>query len=176
MYPLAPQTGRFLLATPLLEGTYFQDRAVFLAEHTDDGTFGLVINKPVHMPLEEVFSGFRSRERKPFSFFLGGPVQEESVYALECGRSVLQGANEVVPGVFLSALPSEDPIPVLDLFSNRATRLHLGYSGWAPGQLDSEIAKGCWEVVQPPPLAVLTRDRDENYPTPADFKRLFVLY
>lgn len=176
MHPFAPQSGCFLLASPLLAGSYFQDRVVFLADHSPTGSFGLILNAPVHMPLEEVFSGFRSRERKLFPFFVGGPVQEDGIHILETGHTSLRRALEVSPGIFLSELGPEDPVPVLDLFSTRTTRIHLGYSGWAAGQLESEIERGCWEVVLPPPLGILSRDRETAYPTPADFKRQFVLY
>lgn len=171
-----PQTGCFLLANEPLQGSYFENRVVFLADHSPQGSFGLILNAPVHMPLEEVFSGLRSRERKPFPFFVGGPVQEEGIHILETSYSAIPNALEVVPGVFLSEMGPEQPIPVLDLFAVKTTRICLGYSGWASGQLDSEIATGCWEVVTPPPLEVLARDRDAYYPTPVDFKRLFVLY
>lgn len=170
------QTGSFLLATRVLEGSYFQDRVVFLADHSASGSFGLVLNAPVHMPLEEVFSGFRSRERRLFSFFVGGPVQEDGVHVLETGRNVLPDALEVIPGIFMCALGPEQPVPVLDLFSNKSTRIHLGYSGWAAGQLENELQRGCWEIHNLPPMEVLARDREVLFPTPADFKRQFVLY
>lgn len=176
MHVHAPQSGCFLLATPQLAGSYFQDRVIFVPDHSPSGTFGLMLNAPVHMPLEEVFSGFRSRERKLFPFFVGGPVQEDGVHVLEANHSSVRGSLEVAPGVFLSELGEGQPVPVLDLFSVRTTRIHLGYSGWAAGQLENEIARGCWEVVLPPPLEILSRDRDLLYPTPADFKRQFVLY
>jgi len=172
----APQPGCFLLATAMLEGSYFQDRVIFLPDHSPTGSFGLILNFPSHIPLEEVFSGFRSRERKPFPFFVGGPVQEDSIYVLEIGPPHMRGARQVYPGIYLCEPEERQPIPLLDLYSNKSTRIFLGYSGWAGEQLENEIAQGCWEVVTPPPLAILTCDRDLFYATPADFKRQFVLY
>jgi len=172
---LSPTSGSFLLATPILHGSYFQDRVIFLVEHQNEGTYGLVINHSSRIPINEVFSGFKSKERTPFRFFYGGPVQEESVQILECHRSVFDDSIEISPGVWFKTIADDERIPILDLFAEPTTRIILGYSGWAPGQLEAEISRGCWEVVNPPPLDIFSRSRDDLFANPSEFKRLFAL-
>jgi len=172
---ISASSGCFLLATPLLTGSWFQDKVIFLAEHSEQNSFGLAINHTARIPIDEVFSGFRSKERKPFRFFFGGPVQEDMIQVLETGRTQFKDSPEIHHGVWLRTLGDEEPVPILDLFAEPTTRIVLGYSGWAAGQLESEIDRGCWEIVHPDPAEILSRSRDELIASPADFKRLFAL-
>ncbi|HSQ42721.1 MAG TPA: YqgE/AlgH family protein, partial [Fibrobacteraceae bacterium] len=118
-----PVTGNFLLATPLLDGSWFQDKVIFIAEHNEQNTYGLAVNHSARIPIDEVFSGFKSKERKPFRFFFGGPVQEDMVQVLETGHSQFSDSPEVMPGIWLRALADGEPVPILDLFSEPATRI-----------------------------------------------------
>jgi len=172
---ILPAQGCFLLATPLLDGSWFQDKVIFLAEHSEQSSFGLAINHSARIPIDEVFSGFKSKERKPFRFFFGGPVQEDLVQILEIGASHFPDAPEIFPGVWLRSVADSEPLPILDLFASQTTRIVLGYSGWAAGQLESEVDRGCWEVVQPDPAEILSRSREELFASPTEFKRQFAL-
>ena len=172
---ILPSAGSFLLATPLLDGSWFQDKVIFLVEHSEHSSFGLAINHSARIPIDEVFSGFRSKERKPFRFFFGGPVQEDLVQIIEEGHSHFTDAPEIFPGIWLRSVGEEESLPILDLFASQTTRIVLGYSGWAAGQLESEVDRGCWEVVQPDPAEILSRSREELFASPADFKKQFAL-
>ncbi len=170
-----PKSGSFLLATPLLAGSWFQDKIVFLADHGEHSSYGVVINHTARIPIDEVFQGFRSKERRPFRFFFGGPVQEDMVQIMEIGTSFFPDSPEISAGVWLRTLSDNEPVPILDLFANSSTRVILGYSGWAAGQLESEIDRGCWEVVHPDTIEILGLSRDQIIGTPEDFKRQFSL-
>lgn len=172
---ISPTSGCFLLASPLLNGSWFQDKVIFLAEHSEQNSYGLAINHSASIPIDEVFSGFRSKERRPFRFFFGGPVQEDLVQVLEVGHTQFKDSPEILPGVWLRSLADNEPVPILDLFAETTTRIVLGYSGWAAGQLESEIDRGCWEVVQPDPAEILAHSRDERFASPAEFKKQFAL-
>ena len=170
-----PIPGCFLLATPLLSGSWFQDKVILLAEHSEQSSYGFAMNHSARIPIDDVFSGFKSKERKPFRFFFGGPVQEDMVQVLEVGRSQFPDSPELMPGVWLRQITDEEPVPILDLFTEPTTRIILGYSGWAAGQLESEIDRGCWELVFPDPAEILSHSRDEIFASPAEFKRQFAL-
>ncbi|NLB64758.1 MAG: hypothetical protein GX801_11770 [Fibrobacter sp.] len=172
MYPI---NGSFLLATDVLSGSYFEDTVIFLVEHSDESSFGFVINRSARIPIDEVFAGFNAKKRKPFRFFYGGPVQEDSVHVLEIGKPFFEHTPEISSGIWLKIVADNEQIPILDLFSNDTTRIILGYAGWSPDQLHSEIDQGCWEVVNPHPLEIFSTHRDETFNTPAEFKKNYIL-
>ena len=188
--------GDFLLATPALEGSYFQDSVIFVAECSRTGSWGLVINHPAHIPLDEVFRKNPGTMSKSFSpdtiglgrqlhtFFFGGPVQNTdpfqklSVCILEVGISVFSGAYEVAKGVFISRVPLDMEIPVSRLIApqNRTARMFFGYSGWEAGQLEKEVLDGAWEVSSTIPFDVFSKNRDEIPVTANKFRECYESY
>ena len=174
--------GDFLLATPALRGSYFQDSVVFIVEcNSKSGSWGLVINHFAHIPLDEVFRKnpdithrtlpweIRCAARELHKFFFGGPVQNTnpfqklSVCILETGISVFNDAYEISNGVFISKIPLEMELPVSRLIApqNKTARIFFGYCGWAAAQLEREILDGAWEVSNPIPFDVFSKNRDE---------------
>jgi len=183
--------GDFLLATPALKGSYFQDCVIFMVEcSVKAGSWGLVINHTVHMPLDEVFKrtikaanrsipwDMEGLTRQLHTFFFGGPVQNTdpfqklSVSVIEAGNSVFNGAYEISKGVFLSRIPLDMEIPVSALIApqNKTARMFFGYSGWRKDQLEDEILNGAWEVSNPVPYEVFSKNRDENPITANNFR------
>ncbi|MDR0517839.1 MAG: YqgE/AlgH family protein [Fibromonadaceae bacterium] len=181
--------GDFLLATPALGGSYFNDSVIFIVEHGRAGSWGLVINNPVHIPLDEVFSRNRRVEKPPIpfefmlerplhTFFFGGPVQGTapfqnlSVCILEVGKSVFEGNTEISQGVFISRIPLSMEIPVSMLIApqNQTARMFFGYSGWGKDQLEREILDGAWEVSSPFPFEVFSQSRDKIHVTVNKFR------
>jgi len=186
--------GDFLLATPALGGSYFQDCVIFIIEcSATTGSWGLVINHLAHIPLDEVFRknpGASHRQlpweimgasRELHTFFFGGPVQNTdpfqklSVCILETGESVFNGAYEISNGVFISKIPLEMELPVSRLISpqNKTARIFFGYSGWGVGQLEREILDGAWEISNPFPYDVFSKNRDEVPVTVNKFRECY---
>ena len=173
--------GDFLLATPSLGSGYFKDSVIFIVECSEkNGCWGLVVNNPTHLPLDEVFKkspnssanlppdDYISSRRQLYTFFFGGPVQNTdpfqklSVCVLEVGFSVFNGATEVSKGIYITRPPLDMEIPVYKLIAplNKTARIFFGYSGWGPGQLEREILDGAWEVLNPIPFDIFSADRD----------------
>jgi len=188
------KSGDFLLATPALKGSYFQDCIIFIAECSPRaGSWGLVINRKVHMPLDEVFKrtvkatnrsipwDIDGNSRQLHTFFFGGPVQNTdpfqklSVSIVEVGVSVFTGAYEISKGVFLSRIPLDMELPVSALIApqNKTARMFFGYSGWTVGQLEDEILNGAWEVSNPIPFDVFSKNRDEIPSTVNSFRESY---
>ncbi|MCL2282324.1 MAG: YqgE/AlgH family protein [Fibromonadales bacterium] len=186
--------GDFLLAAPALAGSYFQDSIIFITECSSrSGCWGLVINQPVHMPLDEVFKrtvratnrsipwDMEGLSRHLHTFFFGGPVQNTdpfqklSVCVIEAQASVFTDAHEVSKGVFLSRVPLDMELPVSALIApqNKTARMFFGYSGWGAGQLENEILNGAWEVSNPVPYEVFSKKRDEVPTTVNSFREIY---
>ena len=70
-------TGVVLQATDLLEGSYFEDAVILIAVHDENGSFGLMLNRPSHMPISEVFTPVPDMTDPKRPFYIGGPVDED---------------------------------------------------------------------------------------------------
>lgn len=152
---LEPAPGILLIAPPLMDDPNFRRTVVLLCEHDEDGSFGLVLNRPLDLQLEELTDELGSHQDL---LGLGGPVQPNTLHYLH-GRATLPEARHVADGVYWGGdfeavkllLQSETLTPA-------ELRLFLGYAGWSPGQLADEIAAGGWLLAPARQDFVLTAD------------------
>lgn len=140
----APGQGQLLVAEAAMNEGEFARAVVLLCEHSEQGTFGLVLNDVLPVALKDVSPEFAAIEAPVFR---GGPVQLDTLHILHRGTAPEVGGYEVLPGVWwggdydrLRDLVRDGTVPVSDC------RFFLGYSGWAGGQLDGELAMDTWYV------------------------------
>ena len=136
--------GTILLSTEALVDPTFSVTVILVCTHNNDGTFGLVINRPSHMPLIEVFESIPEQFNKKRTMYIGGPVDQESLHLIQLTDTGVKGSYGVAENVFLGG--EWDSIEEILTTSQSDTRLFLGYSGWEAGQLEEEIREGSWEV------------------------------
>ncbi len=147
-------TGRLLVAAPLLQEDSFRRAVVFVVDDADDGTLGVILNRPLELPVDEVVTDWGAYASAPAVMFSGGPVGTDSGIAL--GTAPPDEAPpgwaplEAHPGApRLSGVGTVDldaPTEVLGA-SLSALRVFAGYAGWSAGQLTGEIEGGAWYVV-----------------------------
>ena len=135
--------GAILLARDILQDPNFESCAALICLYSKEGSYGLVLNRPSHMPLSEIFDGFNGLDLKR-EVFIGGPVQQEQLQIVQVTDEPMEGAFAVKPRVYMGGkwesiiqMVETDPL---------TTHLFLGYSGWGPGQLEEEIRAGAWDV------------------------------
>jgi putative transcriptional regulator len=140
---LKPERGRLLISEPFLPDPNFERTVVLLCEHNEEGSFGFVLNKPSVLKVNEVMDEIASLESP---VFVGGPVQQDTLHFIHRNVSV-NNAVEIASNVFwggdfeiLLSLCDTRQISPADL------RFFLGYSGWGPGQLESELDQDSWIV------------------------------
>jgi len=152
-------TGALLVATPILRDPNFHRTVILLCEHGEQGTFGLVLNRPLTLTPGEVFDTLAA---VPHPVAYGGPVQPETMHFLHRLGDRLPDSIEVVGDVRwggdferLQALLASNPglAP--------RTRFFMGYSGWGEGQLDEEVAEGAW-IMAPGSLAEVFDSEPED--------------
>ena len=80
--PAVPLAGRLLVAAPVLTDPHFARTVVLLLDHDEDGTVGLVLNRPSHVPVGAVLPVWDGRTTGMDVLFTGGPVSEDSALAL----------------------------------------------------------------------------------------------
>lgn len=152
MKTLAPG---LLLAMPQLGDPNFHRSVILMIEHGESGSMGLVISRAAPLTLGELAQGQGmsiAQARRPEAVFVGGPVEPHRGFILHEDASV-EERHPVLPGLFLSVT-----LEALGaLFDNPAPRLRfcLGYAGWGPKQLESEMAAGSWLFSEAAAEAVL---------------------
>jgi putative transcriptional regulator len=136
-------TGKLLVATPRLGDPTFTRTVILMLEHGPAGALGLVLNRPMAVPVDEILDPWHPEAAKapPAVMFSGGPVSPGAIIGLvRAPTTVPVGWHEVLGGVGtvdLSVPPRDQP--ALD-----GARLFSGYAGWSANQLDDEIAEGAW--------------------------------
>ncbi len=135
--------GRLLVSVPGMPDPNFARTVVLMFEHTREGALGLVLNRPTDADLLDHLPGWWSAAVNPRVVFVGGPVGEGGGVGLARGEGSVpfEGWPEVlgIRAVDLGAEPGPD--------SGLEVRIFTGYSGWGPGQLESELASNGWFVV-----------------------------
>ena len=150
-----PASGKLLVATEKVQGELFANTVVLLLHYDETGAFGLVVNRPTDVQPVEVLGEDEAIAGYQGTLFWGGPVHMNSLRALQLTDSPYGEAEKIIESVYLvsyEAALEEDPADMSRL------RLFIGYAGWAPGQLDSELARGSWRVL--PASSELVFDED----------------
>lgn len=142
---LPPAPGTLLVAEPPLADPNFRRTVILLCDHTMEGSFGLVINRPAGLSLADV-----AAVDLPFNaeLWTGGPVQPETLHYLHPYGDHIDGALPVLDDVYWGGDFEEVCAGILDgRMDPDRFRFFVGYSGWGPGQLDAEVDEGNWIVL-----------------------------
>lgn len=141
--------GCLLVADPTMSDPNFRRTVVFVLHHGDEGTLGVVLNRPGEVPVDQVAPDWAAYVGDPGEAFIGGPVEQDTPLCLAALRngessSSVPGTIAVSGPVALVVLDS-DPDELVSKV--RGMRVFLGYAGWDAGQLEGELEREDWIVV-----------------------------
>jgi len=139
-----PAQGKLLVATELVQGELFANTVILLLHYDDTGAFGLVVNRPTEVRPEELLADEEGIAGYPDTLYWGGPVHMDSLRALLRTDEPPEDAEKIIESVHLVSFEAALEQGTAD---PAAVRLFIGYAGWAPGQLDYELARGSWRVL-----------------------------
>jgi putative transcriptional regulator len=137
----------FLIANPGLQDPNFRETVVLVTHPREGAPWGVIINRPLEHRLSEVFTEYETLKNRKDVLFFGGPVAREGLVFLVRSLKPPPRAVPVLRDIyFISDIDwieglLQRPEPT------RGLRVYAGYSGWAPGQLQREIARGGWHVL-----------------------------
>jgi len=134
--------GRLLLDGGNLTGSFFHRTVVLICQHDAEGAFGLVLNRPAGSKLSELIAADFAEAVSEQPVFLGGPVQP-SAFSYLLSKDDLPEPN-VMPSVSLGHSLDDFLELSATLDPSRHLRVFAGYSGWSPGQLESELEREAW--------------------------------
>lgn len=150
--------SKLLIASPALVDPNFARSVVLIAEHTDDGAMGLVLNRPSDAEVSIAVGELGGIVAPGDLVYEGGPVQTSAVMVLAEFKDPAAAAAVILGDV--GFLPSRG-VPDDLAEGLRRTRVFAGHSGWGPGQLDAELEEGSWIVVEAQIDDVFAPDPDE---------------
>jgi putative transcriptional regulator len=143
-------TSHFLIAMPAMQDPNFSRTLTFVCEHNERGALGIVVNRPIDATLDALFRqvdiALEAGELSRQPVFYGGPVQFDHGFVLH--RPVGAWKSTLAVGD-LGLTTSRDILEAMARGEGPHEHLvALGYAGWAPGQLEDEIASNGWLTVQ----------------------------
>jgi putative transcriptional regulator len=139
--------GKLILAAPALKDPNFDRTVVLIAEHSDEGAMGLVLNRPSEAAVADAVPDLTWVADGGDLVYIGGPVASNGVIVLaewsDPGRAVVLIDDDLgfVPG------DAEDTGALAAAV--RRSRVYAGHAGWGPGQLEDELAEDAWIVEAP---------------------------
>ncbi|HTK12648.1 MAG TPA: YqgE/AlgH family protein [Xanthobacteraceae bacterium] len=166
--------GQMLIAMPSMTDSRFERSLIYVCAHSSEGAMGIVVNQPVRnidfpgllVKLQVIQDNARIElpsETEAIRVLKGGPVEAERGFVLHSADFFMEN----------STLPIDDGICLtwtLDILKAMAKGqgpnsavLALGYAGWAPGQLESEIQSNGWLHCDADPDLIFGRDTERKY-------------
>ena len=140
-------------------GDYYFGRAVvLLAEHNEEGSFGVIMNKPVTATFNEVLKDFPKFDAP---MYLGGPVETDSLFYIHTLGEQLEGAAKILDGLFWGGdIEALKEMILLKKVEPKDIRFFIGYSGWGAEQLDTELKRNSWVITRSSRKRLLSLDPD----------------
>lgn len=156
--------GQTLIAMPSMEDPRFARSVICLCAHSSEGAMGIVINRAIeNLTFDELLKQLEVTPVPPqrrIRLHAGGPVEGARGFVLHTGDWSSEGSLTVEGGFALTA-----SVDILKAIAGgggpRQGLLALGYAGWGPGQLESEIAHNAWLSVSPDE-AILFTEEDQD--------------
>ncbi len=168
--------GKLLVAEASMPDPRFAESVIYLVRHDEEGAFGLIINKPLmRLPLADMLGELDlegAETGAELDLYFGGPVQGQLGFVLHSPDFTVTDSTMTVENGFavtgvrqvLRAI-SEQKGPEKALFA-------VGYSGWAPEQLDAELARGDWAIVDADEKIVFDMPVSDKWPAALDRRSL----
>ena len=154
----------FLVAKRHMRDPRFRETVLLVTQPRQGGPFGVIVNRPLRHRLAEVFPSHARLRAAQGVLYLGGPVARDGILFLVRTASPPARAVHVLHNVYLTAdvkwvearLERGGPVQGLRVFA--------GYAGWAPGQLQSELARGDWYVLPADAATIFEKDPSRIWP------------
>jgi len=138
------EKGQLLIAEPSIIGDISFNRSVILlADHTDEGSVGFILNKPLEYTINDLIPDVEAS----FKVYNGGPVEQDNLYFIHTIPELITGSIAISNGVFWGGDFELTKFLINEKKINKENiRFFLGYTGWSANQLKSELQSNSWIV------------------------------
>ena len=146
MITINPKKGDLLIAEPsIIVDASFNRSVILLADHSNEGSIGFILNKPLKYTLKDLVPHTEAK----LKVYNGGPVEQDNLYFIHKVPDLIPESIEISLGIYWGgnfdvalARINSGEIKACDI------RFFLGYSGWEPLQLETEIEINSWILTE----------------------------
>ena len=151
--------GKLLIASHELKGPVFEQSVVLLLQYDENGTVGLIVNRPMDVAPTDAVPELEFFEQYSGPLYFGGPVAPFEMRALLNSPDAIDAAVPIFDLVYLT--PFDETL--LERLPADASQLRFfaGYAGWSPGQLEQEMQRGSWHV-RPATVELVFADENDE--------------
>jgi putative transcriptional regulator len=166
--------GQLLIAMPSMTDKRFQRSVIYMCAHSSEGAMGLIINQRAnHISAPDLLERLGISARNPedeitsevlsLSIQVGGPVETGRGFVLHSSDYFTEDSTlAIVQGVCMTAT-----IDILKAIAQgrgpARALLALGYAGWSPGQLETELLANGWLHCAADPDLIFDEDLENKY-------------
>jgi len=146
MVTTKPKKGDLLIAEPAIIGDVSFNRSiVLLADHSEDGSIGFILNKPLDYSINDLIPEVEVK----FKVYNGGPVEQDNLYFIHKIPQLIPNSIEISLGIYWGGDFSKVAELIKDhTIKENDIKFFLGYSGWQPDQLEHELKANSWVVTE----------------------------
>ena len=158
---LQPAKGRILISEPFAADDIFKRSVVLLTSHSDEGSMGFILNKII--PQRDIAPKLLEKVGgKIISLGIGGPVEIDRLFFIYYApKKIFPNSEEIIDGIYLDGdFEQLTQLIINDEIDIENVRFFLGYSGWGPQQLNSEIKQNYWLVKNINKNEIFSKDKD----------------
>ncbi len=139
-----PADGKILISEPFQNDKYFGRSVVILIDHSEEGTAGIVINKPLNKKVSIMINEKKLPEMR---LFQGGPVATNQLFFLHSLGEVIPGSIDLGNKIYWGgSVEMAQELIHLNILNDENARFFLGYAGWSKHQLNEELKRDSWLV------------------------------
>lgn len=144
--------NHLLIATPILDGSYFGKTVTYICEHDKEGAMGIVINKTTDLNLKQLLgltdeSVQVDTDHETHQVLAGGPVSRDRGFILHTNQPGWSSSLKLSSDIMVTT--SKDILSVIGNEKGPEQSLvALGYAGWSPGQLEEELESNSWLTLE----------------------------
>ena len=142
--------NKCLIATPVVKDPIFESSLVYMCEHNEAGSMGLVVNHKTDQQLQDIFKQLDIECELPEiadqPVYIGGPVHLEQGFVLHSDERRWKDSLQIADDILLTS--SVDILKDIAIDNGPMDYLvMLGFAGWSSGQLESELHQNAWLTV-----------------------------
>ncbi|HWR58922.1 MAG TPA: YqgE/AlgH family protein [Thermodesulfovibrionales bacterium] len=156
--------GKFLVASKNMKDKRFAETVLLLVGYGPEGAMGLVINRPSEVKLSSAFPKIGKLKQSNDTIYIGGPVNIDMMFLLMRSKGIPDESTHVFEDTYVSSVDHTLRQIISSANAVERFRVFAGYAGWSPNQLDREVLRGDWHVVNADANTVFDRKSSDIWP------------
>ncbi|HVO99813.1 MAG TPA: YqgE/AlgH family protein [Bryobacteraceae bacterium] len=138
--------GKILVSPSASPDPLFAESVILLVRYTPSDALGLMVNRQSKVAISEALRSVAGAAKHSEPVFVGGPVELDTVFALVRAPHGPEGSAAVAGDIHFIAVKTALEKELRRAANANGLRVYVGYCGWGPRQLDSEVRRGGWYI------------------------------